>query len=98
VIDDEVRVGARNQGRELFEQFLRLEGDVIGAVTPGRLETDEDPSIRGGRQTVLRDGRPQQVPAEALETGPVPGADLGIGVKVESAKPRMSAPLGRSGG
>ena len=46
MIDDEVRVGARNQRGKLFEQLLGFQGDVIGAVTPRRLEADEDPTIR----------------------------------------------------
>ncbi len=45
MINDEVHVGARNQRRELFEQLLRLQSDVIGAVAPRRLKADEDPSI-----------------------------------------------------
>ena len=60
VIDDEVHVGARNQRRELFEQLLRFQGDVIGAVAPRRLEADEDPSIRRERQPIFGDRRPER--------------------------------------
>jgi hypothetical protein len=97
VIDDEVGVGARNQGGELFEQLLGLEGNVVGAITPRRLETDKHPTVRSERQAIFGDGRPQKVTAELLETRPALGADLGVRMQIESAKPRLSATLGLVG-
>jgi len=73
VIDDEVRIGARNQRCELFEQLLRFEDDVIGTVAPRRLEADEDSSIRSPLQAAPSDGTPCRVlpsPARSCERCP----------------------------
>ena len=73
VIDDEVRIGARNQRCELFEQRLRFEDDVIGTVAPRRLEADEDSSIRSPLQAAPSDGTPCHVlpsPARSCERCP----------------------------
>jgi hypothetical protein len=37
-------------------------------------------------EAVRRDGRPEEIPAKALELGAVLGADGGVGVKVETTE------------
>jgi hypothetical protein len=97
VIDDEVDVGARNERGELFEELQRLKGDVASPIAPWHFEPHEHASIAPKRQAVLRDGRPQEISAKALELGAVLGADGGVGVKVETTEAGLSPTFRGSG-
>jgi len=66
----------------------------IAALFGGARATDASPSNLTPQkplvsllgEAVRRDGRPEEIPAKALELGAVLGADGGVGVKVETTE------------
>src|SRR3546814_20465627 len=64
-----MRARQRHYGRELGNELDVLELHVSGAVLPQRLELVAHPALRRDRQSLLRNRRARDVPAQALGSG-----------------------------
>jgi hypothetical protein len=86
VVHDKVDRGARDEGRELLQEFDGLEEQVRRAIAPHRLELDEDASIGAEADAILGERRPKEVTAELLEAGTIGGRDPDVGVEIEAVE------------
>ena len=94
MIEDEVDPRPGDEGRQACEKVHGLEDEVARAVRPCGLEPEDDAPIVEEPEPVLRDGRPQEVPAELFETRPILTAHRDIGMEVEPLEVRVPGPPG----
>ena len=92
--DPEVLEGSKGQDGEPLQQFEGIEQEVRGAVRQGVPELQHHLPLGSQREPVLRDDRPQRVPAEPLETVPLVGRDAHAGIEVESILAPSARALG----
>ena len=92
MVQNEVDAGPRDQDGQPLQQFEGIEQEVRGPIRPRVPELEHHLPL--GRQTkpVLRDGRPQRVPAEPLESVPLLGRDAHASLEVEALLARVTAP------
>ena len=64
VIREQVHRGARDDGRELLQEFDGLEEEVRGSIASHRLELNEDASIGAEAEAVLGERGAEEVAAE----------------------------------
>ncbi len=81
-----MRLGPWRQGRQLLQQFERLEEQMRRAVAPGLPQLDQDAPVGAASEPLLGQRRPQHVAAEPLESGPVAAGHPHIGMEVEAVQ------------
>ena len=74
---------APSQWRTPGDEVERLEKDGVGTVLPRSLEADPQTAIGVRLQSVDRQGRPGDVPAEPLQASSVATVDHDLGVDVD---------------
>jgi hypothetical protein len=84
VIQKQVHCGARDDGRELLQEFDGLEEEVRRSIAPHRLELDEDASIGAEAEAVLGERGAEEIATELLEAGAIVWGDPDVGVEIEA--------------
>jgi hypothetical protein len=77
-------VRSGRDGSQTFQEFVWREDEVARAVVPRMAERTDDAPVGESGQPLLRERRSQEVAAEPFEPKPVIGADVAIGVEVET--------------
>src|SRR5215831_18041036 len=86
VIQKQVDGWPGNDGRELLQEFDRLEEEVRRAIAPHRLELDEDASIGAEAEAVLGERGAEEIATEWLEAGAIVWWDPDVGAEVEAVE------------
>ena len=84
-ISQHVEPRRRDEGAEACEKIEGVEEDGARAVFPGSLEAVPNAPVVQKVESVLGEGRPCDVAAEALESLPVAAVDDDLGVDVDGA-------------
>lgn len=84
VVEEEVDVGAGDEGRELYEQLDGVEEQVGGAVVPRGLEAQAHPALVVALEALGRQRGSKEVAAEALEAPSAAGTHGHGGMEVEA--------------
>jgi hypothetical protein len=86
VIHKQVHRGARDEGRELFQELDGLEEEVRGAIAPDHLELDQDASIGAEAETILGERGAEERAAELFDARAIGGGDPDVGVEIEAVE------------
>jgi hypothetical protein len=80
--DQQVGFGPRRRRRQTLHELQRLEDQLSRPVAPGHLQLERDAAVVPEPQALLREGRPQYVPAQTLQPGAVIGRHPHVGVEI----------------
>ena len=83
VIEHQVDLGPRCQGRQLLQQLHRLEEQIRRPVALGALELDPHSTVGTTPEAVLGQWQPQHVAAQLLQPRPVVGTHPHVRVQIE---------------
>jgi len=85
VVDQQVHGGAGDDGRELLHELDRLKEQLRGAITPHRLELDEDAAVGAEADAVLGERGAEEIATKLFEAGAIVAGDPDVGVEVEAS-------------
>jgi hypothetical protein len=86
VIQEHVHRGPGNEGRQLLQAFDGLEEEVRRAITPDRLEFDENAPVGAEADAILGERGAEQIATELLQASAIVGGDPDVGVEVEAVE------------
>jgi hypothetical protein len=69
-----------------FSRLQRLERELSGAIRPRRLQRGRAAAVLEPSQSVLGDGRPEQIAAPPFQARPLRGRHVDVGVQLEAAR------------
>jgi len=93
----QVCVGPRRHRRQPFQELQRLEHQLPRAVVPRRPQLERDAAVAPQPQALLREGRAQHVPGQALQPRPIVRRHPHVGMQVEPFQVRLPRPARRHG-
>jgi hypothetical protein len=79
-------------GRQTLQELQRLEDQLSRAVVPRRLQLERDAAIVPQPQALLREGRTQDIPDQALQPRSIVRRHPHVGVQVEALQVRLTRP------